>query len=665
MSQKKGPVYEFGPFRLDVGERLLFQKGEGVQLPPKAIDLLLLLVENSGHLLEKEELIQKLWPDSFVEEANLSHHIFSLRRALGTGSNGLPYIETVPRRGYRFVGPAKQWNEGRIDEGPDVDLNSGSGLVDKRNGERQSQLSVSEVTPVEAATSGTILASKSRWLKKWVLAALLMIAAAVILGIVLLRPVRHEEQAKAIQPVGSIAVLPFRTIDSQSNDEYLGLAMADALITRLGGLAQLIVRPTSAVANYTDKDQDPVAIGRKLKVDAVLEGSTQKLGDRIRLTVQLVAMKDARPLWAGKFDEKASDLFALEDSVSEAVARSLLRKLTAEQEKHLVRRYTDDVDAYKLYVRGMHMVETTDKENLKKGCQYVERAIERDPNYALAYAGLAQIYALDCSVPRNIWRPKAIELLSKALKIDEALAEGHLGLAAIKIFSDLDWPGAEVEIQRSLQLQPNYGWVHLMYARYWQALGRLDKATPEVEKAQELDPLSFQFIVYGGHIFLCARRYGRAVEDLKIALDIDPNSQDALELLTLAYELQGMYEKAAASWQKALSVSGDKELSEMLKKLYHEQGYQKAKRAVMERRLHQLEEKSARQYVPAREFAYIWAALDHRDQTLKWLEKAYEQRNVALFAISTTPEFDNLHSDPRFIALLKKMGLPSEIVLPQ
>lgn len=665
MSQIIGPVYEFGPFRLDAGERLLFQKGEGVQLPPKAIDLLLLLVENSGHLLEKEELIHKLWPDSFVEEANLSHHIFSLRRALSTGSNGLPYIETVPRRGYRFIGPVKEWDGGGIHEAPDVDFTSRSALVNKRNAEKQSQPSVSEAVAVEAAAYGTALTRRPRRLtKKGMLAALLVIAG-VIIGIAFLRPGRHAQEAKALQAVRSIAVLPFRTIDLESNDEYLGLAMADALITRLSGLDQIIVRPTSAVTDYKDKGQDPVATGRKLRVDAVLEGSIQKLGDRIRLTVQLVAMRDARPLWAGKFDEKATDLFALEDSVSEAVARSLLHKLTAEQEKQLFRRYTDDVEAYKLYVRGQHLMGTMDGENLKKARQYFEQAIERDSNFAAAYAWLGATYSCDDSVPRNVWRPKAIELLSKALRIDETLAEAHFNLAVIKIFSDLDWPGAEMEIQRSMQLQPNYSWGHLIYARYWQVLGRLDKATAEIEKAQELDPLSFKFIVSGGDILISARQYGRAVEELRMALDIDPSSQYAHELIARAYELEGMYEKAVASWQKSLSLSGEKELSETLNKVYHRQGYEKAKRAVLENRLHLLEEKSEREYVPARDFAYVWAGLGHRDQTLKWLEKAYEQRSVGLAGISTDPEFDNLRSNPRFLALLKKMGLPSEIVLPQ
>lgn len=661
MNRKTTHSYAFGPFRLDTGERLLFHNDEVIPLAPKAMELLLVLVGNSGHLVEKEELMQRLWPDSFVEEANLSHHIFTLRKALGDGVNRVAYIETVPKRGYRFVGTVNEWNDGGIAETARVEprSNAVTGLDADRPPEVETALK-------RSVSSETVLSQQAKWVtRKKVIGAFLVVVVGLVIGVLLFTASRSGPKRIAVERVRSIAVLPFNTIDSDNNDEYLGLAMADAVITRLGSLDQLIVRPTSDVFKYEGKNPEPQAAGRQLRVEAILAGNIQRSGDRMRLTAQLISVTDGRSVWTGKFDEKATDLFALEDAVSEAVANSLLLKLGADEEKLLTRRYTDDPEAHKLYIRGRYFLDKMDEEDLKKARVYFEHAIQRDPDYALAFVGLADSYLLSDIVPPEALGRKARKLVSTALEMDETLAEAHITLAAIRIFYDWDWPGADVEIQRSMQLKPNFAWAHLVYARYWQALGRLDKALAEIEKAQELDPLSLKFMASAIQIFLSARQNDRAIEQCRMALEIDPHFGYAYLRLAQAYELEAMYEDAVPAWQKALSVLGENDLLRTFNEAHPHQGYERARRAVLIKQLQQLEEQSRREYIPAIELALICSALGHKNDALKWLERAYDSRDFDLFIISTWPEFDNLRSEPRFQAILRKMGLPTEITLPR
>ena len=619
----------------------------------------MVLVQSRGRLLEKGELMKRLWPDSFVEEANLSHHVFTLRKALSNGENGATYIETVPKHGYRFIGDVKEWREDGIDS--TLGMNSRSYSPAAQDAEESPQL---EPVQREKSTASEIDLSKpASWAtKKKGLAALLFLGA-LITGILLFKSGRDTPGRSALEGVRSIAVLPFTTIGLENGDEFVGLAMADALITRLGSLDRIIVRPTSAISKYKEKGKDPLAAGRELRVDAVLAGSTQRSGDRMRLTVQLLRTGDGRTLWTGKFDEKATDLFALEDSVAEAVARSLLLKLTAEQERQLApRRYTEDIVASNSYVKGRYFLE---KWELKKARECFEHAIDRDPHYALAYLGLGDVYLSSFSeLPADVRRSRGLELVSRALTMDETLAEGHISLAMVKVFYDWDWAGALTELQRAIRLNPNLPWAHLIYARYWQALGRLDRAVAEIKRAQELDPLSVKFLTSGADISVCASQYDQAIQQFKMALDIDPKSWAIYEELAQAYELAGMDENALSARQKAFSLSGENELLETLNEVYARHGYKEARRVVLEKKLSQLEGRSQREYVPPIELALLCGRLGYKDQTLKWLEKMCEEREFSLFIISHTPEFAHLRTEPRFLALLKKMNMPAEVVLP-
>jgi DNA-binding winged helix-turn-helix (wHTH) protein/TolB-like protein len=649
MDPQRGHLFEFGPFRLDCQERLLFRNGEPVALPPKTLDLLVVLVESHGHLLEKEELMKRLWPDSFVEEANLSHHVSILRKALGDGENGGAYIDTVPRRGYRFIG---RTNESESDKNAGAVADSRSELLALLSDE--SRPSGQDINQPEAPK----VRSKSMKLRG--VATVLLGVAVVVIAVLFIRYREHPPASIEQKKIRSIAILPFSAIGLKASDEFLGLAMADALITRLGTIEGIIVRPTNEIHKYQGKQPDHVTVGREMRVDAVLNGSLQRSGNRTRLTVQLIRTINGRAVWAETFDQKAEDLFALEDSVSEAVARSLLLNLTAEQEKQLTQRETSDIEAYKLYVKGRYFA---DRMDLEKARECFEQAIKRDTNYALAYLGMAGTY-YQSELPGKVRREKIAHWVSSALKIDDSSAEAHQSLATMKIFFDWDWAGAEAEIQRSLQLKPNRTAIHLIYARYWQALGRMDKATIEIRRAQDLDPISPKCLQSGAQISYCARDYDQAIRQSLMAIDLDPTYVTIHELLALSYELLEMYEKAMSAWRRVLTLSGRTLLMEKAEEIFSQRGYKRARQLMLQEELRRLKEESRQRFVLPTKLAMVYSALGDKEQTLMWLERCVEEKEWALFEIKTRPEFDHLRLEPRFTALIQRMGLPAELVLP-
>ena len=342
MSDSRKRFYEFGPYRLDAADRVLFKDGKLVSLPPKIFDILLALVESNGRVLEKDELMQEVWPDTFVEEGNLARNVSTLRKLLGEGEGGQQYVETIPRRGYRFAANVKEADEGTVivRERSRVTIEQEEVIAD---GEAEKLATTGEKFLPPAP-------SRSRVPARTISLILLIVALG---GIFYWLWNRSQQAARPL--VGSMAVLPFKPLSAESGDEYLGLGMADALITRLGRINQIIVRPTSAVRKYSAQQQDPVAAGQELKVESVLDGSIQKIGDRVRLTVQLVKVADGRHLWAEQFDEKFTDILAVEDAISARVAERLALKLSGEEQRQLAKRYTEIAEAHQLYLKGRYL----------------------------------------------------------------------------------------------------------------------------------------------------------------------------------------------------------------------------------------------------------------------------------------------------------------------
>jgi DNA-binding winged helix-turn-helix (wHTH) protein/tetratricopeptide (TPR) repeat protein len=583
-------LYRFGPFCLNAGERVLLRDGRLVPLPAKALSTLLALVLSRGHLVEKEVLLKEVWPDEFVEEGNLAQHVFILRRALGETTGSPKFIETVPRRGYRFVAPVSESRE----DGSASTVNRGQRITaDKDTNQRLADLQ-------------------------------------------------------------SIAVLPFEILGAQTQDEYLGLGIADALITKLSNLKLVTVRPTSAVRNALKTD--PVSAGSELKVATVLEGTIQKWDDNIRVTVQLVSVADGSTLWAEKFDEKFISIFVIEDSISEQVAAALAVKLTANEQTQLARRYTENTRAHQAYLRGRYFLEKRNRAGITKGIEYFEMAIEIDAHYALAYAGLADCYgslaAYDVLPPKESM-PKGKEAALMALSIEPNLAEAHAALGRARMF-DWEWHGAEESFKLAVDLNPNYATARHHYAIYLRCMGRFDESLAESRKAEELDPTSADRKSTTAGTLYCARHYDEATKELFEALELDSNNVTAHYYLGRIYVHQAMYEEAIAAYKRTIKLLGKRlELLAHLGHIYAVSGRKEDAQIV----LAQLEEESKRTYVPSYFMALVYLGLDEKEQAFEWLEKAYPENDLNLMFIGVDPMLDSLRSHPRFTRLLQRTGL--------
>jgi serine/threonine-protein kinase len=457
--------------------------------------------------------------------------------------------------------------------------------------------------------------------------------------------------------IKSIAVLPFKPLVAESRDESLELGMADTLITKLSNISQLIVRPTSAVRKYTGLEQDPVTAGREQRVDAVLEGNIQRSNERIRVTVRLMSVKDGSPLWAGQFDEKLTDLFAVQDSISEQVAGALAVKLTGEERGLLRKRYTEDSEAYQLCLKGRYFWSQRTEEGLKKGIEYFQQAIALDPAYALAYSGLADSYTtlgyLSYLAPNDSF-PRAKEAATKAVELDPTLAEPHTSLAYAKLYYDWDWEGAEREFKQAIALNPNYATGHHWYSVFLTAMERPDEARIEIKRAQELDPLSLIINTDVGFEMSYARHYDQAIEQLQTTLEMNPKFPLARLWLGRAYQQKGKYEEAIAEFEEAeaalpnwvVTIAGT--------------GYVYGiwgKKREAQKVLDQLNRLSKQKYVTPYGVALVYAGLGEKDQAFAWLDKAYKDRSHWLVWSKLDPRWDGLRSDSRFTDLLRRVGL--------
>jgi len=433
--------------------------------------------------------------------------------------------------------------------------------------------------------------------------------------------------------------------------------MADTLINKLSNIRQITVRPLSAVRQYTSVQQDAVAAGREQKVDAVLDGNIQRSGDQVRVTVRLVRVGDGAGIWTDQFDARMTDIFAVQDSISERVANSLALKLSGEERGLLTKRNTQNPEAYRLYLLGRYQLNKSTDDGIRKALEKFRQAIDSDPNFALAYVGLADAYiaqgAFDALPPKESF-PKAKQAALQALQLDEHLAEAHVSLANARFFFDWDWAGAEDEFKRAIAINPGYSDAHQMYGYYVSSKGRSDEALREMQQAQELDPLSLPKITAVGEVLYMARRYDEAIAAFRKTFEMDPNSGFGYWALGRAYTEKGMYADAIAAFQKAIPLSGDSpDESASLGCAYARSGRKADARKIID----DLKEQSKRRYIAPSVIAAIYADLGEKDEGFIWLDKAYEEHDFILVLLKVEPMFDKLRSDPRFAVLLKRVGL--------
>lgn len=645
MREETRAIYSFEGFVVDPTRRVLLRDNEPIQLTAKAFDLLLALVESQGRELSKEELMRRVWADQIVEDANLTVTMANLRKALGEKASDHRFIVTIPGKGYRFVAEI-------IDRNPRHDF-----IVETTT---EGQLTVEDEVLgdymhenlIEVRRSLFSTTSKThRWLA---VVASFAVIAILITGYFLWF---RQGTATATAKIKSIAVLPFKPLVATNRDESLELGMADTLIVRLSNIREINVRPISAVRRYSSLEQDPIAAGREQRVDAVLDGQIQMAGEKVRVTVRLVRITDGAPLWSSQFDEKLTDIFAVQDSISDRVATALAVTLTNEEKRGITKRYTSDTDAYQLYLKGRYQLSRLTDDGFFKGRDFFQQAINKDPNYALAYAGLADAYnrlgGFEALASKDAF-PKAREAANKALGLDENLAEAHSELATVYFDYDWDFPSAAREFRRAIEINPGYSDGHQMNGYYLAAMGRFDDALAETRRALELDPISLEKTTAIGEILYLQRRYDEAIEQFRKALEIDSNSGFTHWALGRPLLAQGKLNEAIAEFQKSIPLSGDSpdEPAELARAYALAGRRDEALKTIQE-----LNTLSERKHVSPTVMASIYAALGDKKQAFAFLNKAFEERDFLLVILKVEPMFDPLRSDERFAELIRRIGL--------
>jgi len=463
------------------------------------------------------------------------------------------------------------------------------------------------------------------------------------------------------QAMDSLAVLPFLNESGDPNMEYLSDGITESLIRSLSQLPKLRVMARSTVFRYKGKEVDPQRAGRDLHVQAAVTGRVQQRGEILIIAVEMVDVEKGSQLWGGRYTRKPADIFAIQEEISKEISDKLRLRLSGEDEKRLTKRYTENPEAYQAYLKGRYYWNKRTEEGFRKGTEYFNQAIEQDSSYALAYAGLADsynlmgLYVYQSLSPRESY-PKAKAAAMKALEIDDALAEPHTSLAWVKFRFDWDWPGAEEEFKRAIELNSRYPTAHHWYAYYLSGIGRLDAGQVAIRKAQELDPLSLIINATVGQVQYYAHEYDRAIEQLRKTLELDSNFGHAHRLLGEAFGKRGMFEEGIAEMQKALALSGGSRAYYLaqLAKAYALSGRSGEALKILD----ELTELAQRKYVAPTNFAIIYIGLGKKDLAFDWLEKAYEERSSFLTELKVEPMFDSLRSDPRFQDMLRRMNFP-------
>jgi len=639
MSDKQPPkTYLFENFKLETSKKLLLSvpRGEVVALTHKAYEVLKLLIENAGSLVTKDELMETVWKDSVVEEANLTQTISVLRKTLGENAQQHRFIVTETGQGYRFVAEIEESDSS--DEIFETDSSDTSSDPDSK-----AQPSVN-----------------NRLMPKTVVYPIaLLLFAIIIFGAYRFWSTSENPTSKnlLIKDVKAIAVLPFNSLDSENSDNLLGIGMADAVITKLSQTKTITVRQTSSVLRYADTTPEAIKVGREINVDAVLEGKIQKADGRIRVSVRMYRVSDGSLLWAESFDEQETGIFKLQDSISEKIASSLTLELDQEERNKLKHRYTENIEAYNLYNKGRFFWNNRNEEDLRKSIKFFEQAIEKDKNYALAYAGVAESYVLlhtySSSQEKNAF-PKAKLAAEKALSLDDNLAQAHTALAMYQEQYQYDWSAAEKEFEKAIGANPSYATARQWFAEFLGFLGKTEESIAEAEKAFGLDPLSLSTNTARAFPYLAARKYDKAIEKLKPALELDGEFPLALYYLGRCYDGKGLHKKAITEYNKALNSSGGGTYfrSALIYALYKDG--QKAAADVELKKIEKLsEQRSVSKYVLARSYA----AVNEKEKALKTLEEAYQERDSLMIVMNIEQIFDEIRGEPRFQALMKKMNL--------
>jgi DNA-binding winged helix-turn-helix (wHTH) protein/TolB-like protein/tetratricopeptide (TPR) repeat protein len=632
----KNVVYEFDSYELDPAERRLLRDGIAVSLPPKAFETLVVLVENNGHLVAKETLLDRVWSDSFVEEGNLKICIHTLRNALA----GSSFIETIPKKGYRFNAAVKL-----------VEKTEGNFVLEKRT--------VSSFT-VTAGSDGEIEGTRKGLLTRKIvyLPAALLVLSVIGAGLYFARSQGRGMSTNPLAGVKTLAVLPLRSLSDPPTDAELRVGMADSIITKLSAVKQIAVRPTSSTIRYLDQTYDTVGVGQELKVDSVLEGSVQKEGQKLKINLQMVSVADGRVVWADSFTNDISNVLSGQESVANRVGRLMSVNLSSTSPENLAQR-SPDPNAQELYLKGVYAVATSTRKigNIVQARDFFEQAVRIDPDYAPAYAGLANTYTLAASLnllsPGEAY-PSAEKAARRALEIDPTLAAAQVALAEVE--SDYNWHWAESDSlhKQTLELAPNSTWAQQSYAEFLARMGRFEEAEYREDLAQQIDPTAINFqAVEALHLFY-AHRFDDCIAQSKMVVDKDPNAYLAFLYLSMAESAKGNYAAAIEADEKAAAITGGAPPDLFVLGISYALMKDKAKTQDILRRLDTM---SKAEYADPFYSAVIYALIGDKDIAFTYLEKCRTDRSYWISALKVFPFLDGLRSDPRFQDLLASSDL--------
>jgi TolB-like protein/Tfp pilus assembly protein PilF len=585
--ERESHIYEFGPFRLDANERVLLRDGRLVPLPGKTVSTLLALLRNKGHVVRKDVLMEEVWPNEFVEEGNLAQHIFMLRKALGEAADGPKYIETVPRRGYRFLQGATQSDDDAIPA----------------------------ITTV---------------------------------------PRRSDFH--------SIAVMPFGNASGNRDLEHLSDGITESIINTLSQHRDLRVIARNSVFHYKGKELDARQIGGELGVDSVLLGTLNLIGEQLTISTELIDVAGGWQLFGRTYRRKFSELLETQYEIASEISIAIQTDFKGVEERRRFRRYTDNPEAFRAYLKGRYYWNKYTKEGLEKANECFREAIDVDPTYALAYAGMADSYfrLSNQQLSPRYAAPKAKAAAIRALEIDPTLAEAHTSLGILKMRYDWDWQGAECEFENAIALNPSYAVAHHFYASCLYSQRRFEEALHQIKMAQELDPLSLQILNNWGACFLAMRRYDEALKKLQEALEMDPHHFPTQYAVGIVQGQKGNFSEAVEKFKKAIQIGCSPVVMGGLGYVYAVSGNPDKARQVLE----EMQSQRTESYVSAYAIALVYAGLAEHDSAFEWLGIACEDLDDQLtWGLGIDPRLDGLRSDQRYVRLMKRIGLHNSLAL--
>ncbi|HEY5401767.1 MAG TPA: winged helix-turn-helix domain-containing protein [Pyrinomonadaceae bacterium] len=646
-------IYDFGPFSVDAHRRLLLREGARVRLPAKAFEILLVLLEENGRLVEKDELLKRVWPDVVVEENNLTVNISALRKSLEESPGEHRYVVTVPGRGYQFVAEVHQHYADELSDEAELP----SQITQSVSSDPQLMPRTQEIWTTEVDASHTDTDQASSQNNRYSYSSLLVVAAlvgtAIIVAYFAYSGYSHYFAGDDNKRNGSIAVLPFVNMGGDPDAEYLSDGISESLINTLSELRGVKVIASNSSFQYKNKKIDIQKVASELGVEEIVTGRVLRRGESLLISVELVG-RDGTHLWGEQYDRKATDLFGLQSQISRTVAEKLRSRLAASQPTQRTKQLSVDPQAYEMLLKGRFYLRKQEVDSQNKALEYYKQAVEIDPNYALANAELATtyivLYASSFLDPKE-FRPKAEAATYKALELDDNLAEAHYALAALKQ-NNWEWASAEREILRALELNPNLADGYRFYSYYLMVRGRFEESVDAAKRAHELDPLS---LAASAHIVNClnvARHYDEAIELSRKILELDHNFAPAHYSLAGAYEGKGLYLDAIYERQESIKFGGDSPSDQIyLGAVYAKAGDLKTAHQILKR----LE--TSKDYVSPGELAVLYTSLGERDQAFASLEKAYAAHDLQLQFLGADSSFDSLREDPRFKDLMHRIGL--------